>query len=154
MMRFRMYCALSGISRFSASSTERTEAIACTVVQTPQKRCVKAHASRGSRPRRIFSMPRHIVAEAQAFCTAPLSTSTSTRRWPSIRVIGPMISRCAMFVDPQFRIFRLQIRDVLVPVGGGGGENGEPPGRPDEENDRQSDVPEAHQQLRDLREVN
>ena len=45
-----MYCALSGISSFSAFSTARTEAMACTVVHTPQKRWVKSHASRGSRP--------------------------------------------------------------------------------------------------------
>jgi hypothetical protein len=65
-----MYCAFSGISSFSASSTERTLAMACTVVHTPQKRCVNSHASRGSRPRRIFSMPRHMVHEAHALLTA------------------------------------------------------------------------------------
>ena len=42
-----MSCALSGISSFSASSTARTDAMAWTVVQTPQKRCVKIQASRG-----------------------------------------------------------------------------------------------------------
>ena len=61
-----MYCALSGISSFSAFSTARTEAIACTVVQTPQMRWVKIQASRGSRPSRISSMPRHIWPEDQA----------------------------------------------------------------------------------------
>ncbi len=75
-----MYCAFSGISSSSAFSTARTEAIACTVVQTPQKRWVKSQASRGSRPSRIFSMPRHIVPEDQAFFTVPPSTSTSMRR--------------------------------------------------------------------------
>src|ERR1043165_8708497 len=93
MMRLRMYCALSGISRFSASSTARTEVSACTVVQTPQKRCVKSQASRGSRPTRIRSMPRHIVDDAHAFCTSLLSTSTSMRRCPSMRVIGSMVMR-------------------------------------------------------------
>ncbi len=44
-----------------AFSTARIEAIACTVVQTPQMRWVKAQASRGSRPFRISSMPRNIV---------------------------------------------------------------------------------------------
>ncbi len=61
-----MYCAFSGTSRPSAFSTARTEAIACTVVQTPQKRCVKSQASRGSRPCRIRSMPRHICPDDQA----------------------------------------------------------------------------------------
>jgi hypothetical protein len=41
---------------------------------TPQKRCVKSHASRGSRPRRIFSLPRHMVHEAHALLTALFST--------------------------------------------------------------------------------
>jgi hypothetical protein len=56
---------------------------------TPQKRCVKSHASRGSRPRRIFSLPRHMVHEAHALLTALCSTSTSASahlppraRWP------------------------------------------------------------------------
>ena len=46
--------------------------MACTVVQTPQMRCVNAQASRGSRPLRMISMPRNIVDEDQAFCTTPL----------------------------------------------------------------------------------
>src|SRR5512135_1824326 len=37
------------------------------------------------------SMPRHIWPEAQASRTLPPSTSTSIRRWPSIRVIGSMV---------------------------------------------------------------
>ncbi len=49
----RMYWALSGISSCSAFSTARTEAMACTVVHTPQMRWVIAQASRGSRPSRI-----------------------------------------------------------------------------------------------------
>ena len=80
MITLRMSCALSGISRPSAFSTLRTEAIACTVVHTPQMRCVNTQASRGSRPCRIVSMPRHIVPDDQAFLTAPPSTSTSMRR--------------------------------------------------------------------------
>ena len=36
-------------------------------------------------------MPRHIWPEAQASRTLPPSTSTSIRRWPSIRVIGSMV---------------------------------------------------------------
>src|SRR5579862_7772324 len=91
-----MYCAFSGISSFNASSTDRTLAMACTVVHTPQKRCVNSHASRGSRPRKIFSMPRHMVHEAHALLTALLSTSTSMRRWPSIRVIGSIVIRFAI----------------------------------------------------------
>src|SRR5579862_1976767 len=103
-MRLRMYCALSGISSFNASSTERTLAMACTVVQTPQKRCVNIHASRGSRPRRIFSMPRHMVHDAHASLTALLSTSTSTRRWPSILVMGSIVNRAIRFnLQTEFR---------------------------------------------------
>src|SRR5512135_1087781 len=90
-IRFRMYWALRGISRPRAFSTARTEAMACTVVQTPQMRWVNSHASRGSRPKRMSSMPRHIWPEAQASRTLPPSTSTSIRRWPSIRVIGSMV---------------------------------------------------------------
>ena len=75
-----MYWALSGISRPSAFSTARTEAMACTVVQTPQKRWVNSQASRGSRPCRMISMPRHIWPDDQALRTLPPSTSTSMRR--------------------------------------------------------------------------
>ena len=57
-------------------------------MQTPQNRCVKSHASRGSRPFRISSIPRNIWPDDQAFFTWPPSTSTSTRRWPSMRVTG------------------------------------------------------------------
>ncbi len=53
--------AFFGILMPSASSTERTEASACTPVHTPQMRSTNAHASRGSRPLRITSRPRHIV---------------------------------------------------------------------------------------------
>src|SRR5271166_3850899 len=90
-IRLRMYWALRGISRPRAFSTARTEAMACTDVQTPQMRWANSHASRGSRPRRMSSMPRHIWPEAQASWTLPPSTSTSIRRWPSIRVIGSMV---------------------------------------------------------------
>src|SRR3990167_9921181 len=67
--------------------------MACTVVHTPQMRCVKIQASRGSRPCRISSIPRHICPEDQALTTLPLSTSQSMRRWPSIRVIGSTVIR-------------------------------------------------------------
>src|SRR5512135_3102526 len=91
MIMLRMYWAFKGTGRARAFSTARTEAMACTVVQTPQIRWAKIQASRGSRPRRISSMPRHIWPEAQASRTWPPSTSTSIRRWPSIRVIGSMV---------------------------------------------------------------
>ena len=71
-----------------ACSTARIEAMACTVVHTPQMRCVKAQASRGSRPSRMSSIPRNMVEEDQASVTAPPSTSASMRRCPSIRVTG------------------------------------------------------------------
>ena len=57
--------------RADGVSTARIDAIAWTVVQTPQMRCVNAHASRGSRPFRMISMPRNIVDDDQASCTAP-----------------------------------------------------------------------------------
>src|SRR6185436_6514106 len=92
-IRLWMYCALSGTSRRSAFSTARTEAIACTVVQTPQNRCVNSHASRGSRPCRIRSMPRNICPDDHALRTTPPSTSASMRRCPSMRVTGSMVIR-------------------------------------------------------------
>src|SRR4051795_1430873 len=88
-----MYCALSGTSSCSAFSTARTEAMACTVVHTPQKRWVKSHASRGSLPCRIRSMPRNIWPDDHAFLTMPPSTSASMRRWPSMWVTGSMVIR-------------------------------------------------------------
>src|SRR5271165_1086004 len=95
-MRFRMNCALGGICSFSASSTARTLAMACTVVHTPQKRWVNSQASRGSRPSTMFSMPRHMVQLAHALETLLPSTSTSMRRCPSIRVTGSMLIRVAI----------------------------------------------------------
>src|SRR4051812_47471449 len=92
-IRFLMYCAFSGTSSCSAFSTARTDAIACTVVQTPQNRCVNSHASRGSRPCRMRSMPRNIWPDDQALRTTPPSTSASMRRCPSMRVTGSMVIR-------------------------------------------------------------
>ena len=60
MIRFLIYWAFRGISRFSAFSTDLTEASAWTDVQTPQMRWVKSQTSRASRPFTIFSIPRHI----------------------------------------------------------------------------------------------
>ena len=60
-MMLRMVLAFSGMLMPSAFSTVRTEVSACVPVHTPQMRWVKAQASRGSRPFRISSMPRHIV---------------------------------------------------------------------------------------------
>ena len=93
MIMLRMYWAFSGTSRSQAFSTAHTEAMACTVVHTPQIRWVKIQASRGSRPFRIISMPRHIWPDDQAFVTLPPSTSQSMRRWPSMRVIGSIVMR-------------------------------------------------------------
>ena len=93
MIMLRMYWAFSGTSRASAFSIARTETMACTVVQTPQMRCAKIQASRGSRPCRITSMPRHICPDDQELATLPFSTSQSMRRWPSMRVIGSMVMR-------------------------------------------------------------
>src|SRR5579875_3695795 len=92
-MMLRTSRALSGISIPKAFSTARTEASACTVVQTPQIRCAQIHASRGSRPRRISSIPRNIVPELHASVTRPPLTSVSMRRWPSMRVTGSITTR-------------------------------------------------------------
>src|SRR5512145_2531622 len=86
--RFRIVLAFAGILMFSASSTARQEATACTTVQTPQMRCVNAHASRGSRPCMIISIPRNCVEVAHAFVIRPFSAWASMRRWPSILVNG------------------------------------------------------------------
>ena len=75
-----MMFALAGILMLSASSTARQLAIAWTAVQTPQMRCVNAHASRGSRPCMMISMPRNCVADAQALAIFPFSDCASMRR--------------------------------------------------------------------------
>ena len=79
-MRFRTSSAFLGTAMPRASSTLRQLARACTVVQTPQTRSVKAQASRGSRPLRIFSMPRTMVPALKASVTTPFSTTASMRR--------------------------------------------------------------------------
>src|SRR3989304_5570559 len=71
MIRWRSSRALRGGTAPIAFSTARIEAIACTVVQTPQMRCVNTQASRGSRPFRMISMPRNIVDDDQASRHAP-----------------------------------------------------------------------------------
>ena len=88
MMRLRIISALNGTVMLRAFSTDRTEAMEWTVVQTPQKRWVKYQASRGSRPWRIFSIPRNMVLELQASVIVPPFTSAWIRRCPSMRVIG------------------------------------------------------------------
>ncbi len=69
MIMFRSTRALGGGLAPIAFSTDRTEAIACTVVHTPQMRWAKAQASRGSRPLRMSSSPLNIVLDDQASCT-------------------------------------------------------------------------------------
>jgi len=90
MMMFLISSALGGILMPSAFSTLRMEAMAWTVVHTPQNLCTKYHASRGSRPWRIFSMPRNMVLLLQASATPFPLTSASIRRCPSILVMGSM----------------------------------------------------------------
>ena len=80
MIRLRRSRALGGGTAPIAFSTARMDAMAWTVVQTPQMRCVNTQASRGSRPLRISSIPRNIVEEDQASFTFPPSTSASIRR--------------------------------------------------------------------------
>src|ERR1035437_1181285 len=86
--RLRMVLAFAGIRMSSASSTARQLATAWTVVHTPQMRCTKAHASRGSRPCITVSIPRNCVEVAHALEILPFSDCASMRRWPSMRVIG------------------------------------------------------------------
>ena len=76
MMMLRRMRALDGGTAPIARSTARIEAMACTVVQTPQMRWAKAQASRGSRPRKMSSMPRNTVgALHQAGCLTILRYS-------------------------------------------------------------------------------
>jgi hypothetical protein len=90
----RIELALSGMVIPSASSTARTDVSAWVPVQTPQIRSVKAQASRGSRPFRITSRPRHMVpVETALRMTLSSSTFTSQRMWPSIRVTGSTTMR-------------------------------------------------------------
>src|ERR1035437_7092986 len=86
--RLRRVFAFAGIRMSSASSTARQLATACTVVHTPQMRCTNAHASRGSRPCMMVSIPRNCVDVAHALAILPFSDCASMRRWPSMRVIG------------------------------------------------------------------
>src|ERR1019366_9240904 len=92
-MMLRISSAVGGIVIPSAFSTARTLVRACTVVHTPQTRSVMAQASRGSRPMRIFSRPRTMVPDENASVMTPFSTTASTRRWPSMRVIGSTTMR-------------------------------------------------------------
>jgi hypothetical protein len=63
-------------------------------VQTPQMRSTKAQASRGSRPLRMTSRPRHMVPVETALRMTLLSSRfTSTRMWPSMRVTGSTTTR-------------------------------------------------------------
>jgi hypothetical protein len=84
----RTISALGGTTMFSAFSTARTEVSEWMEVHTPHTRPTKAHTSRGSRPRTIFSSPRTIVPELNASLILPFSISASIRRCPSIRVTG------------------------------------------------------------------
>jgi len=80
-MMLRMMLALAGIWIPSASSTARTLVSAWVPVHTPQMRSVKAQASRGSRPLRMTSSPRHMVPVLTALrITLSASRLTSTRR--------------------------------------------------------------------------
>src|SRR5271165_6215095 len=135
----RIYCALSGTSRLSAFSTARTEAMAWTVVQTPQIRWVKIQASRGSRSLRMISMPRHIWPDDHALVTLPSSTSQSMRRCPSMRVIGSMVMRVKGGLLLAMRGIAVQHRQGLD--------------EDEVEQDLERDDADRHHQLGDGREV-
>src|SRR3569833_3504206 len=98
------------MARCSASSTERTEVMPCTRAQTPQILCANAQASRGSRPRRMISMPRTMVPAEYALVILPLaSVSASMRRWPSMRVMGSTTTRCAVVMCSGLQVCRQQL---------------------------------------------
>src|SRR4051812_8003682 len=116
-MMLRMVLAFSGILIFSASSTARTDVSAWVPVQTPQIRSVNAQASRGSRPRRITSIPRHIVpVETALRMTLLESTFTSSRRWPSMRVTGSTTTRWPAL--SRLKPFGVWMSMSGVPLGG------------------------------------
>ena len=79
-MRLRMELAFSGIWMPRASSTARTLVKAWVPVQTPQMRSVKAQASRGSRPLRITSSPRHMVPVDTALRMTLFSSRFTSQR--------------------------------------------------------------------------
>src|SRR3569832_2216660 len=98
------------MARCSASSTERTEAMPCTRVPPPPPRWANAQASRGSRPRRMISMPRTMVPAEYAWVILPLaSVSASMRRCPSMRVMGSTTTRCAVVMCSGLQVFRQQL---------------------------------------------
>src|SRR5512139_2440071 len=73
-------------------------------------RWAKAQASRGSRPRRMISMPRTMVPAEYALVILPLaSVSASMRRWPSMRVMGSTTTRCAVVMCSVLQVFRQQL---------------------------------------------
>src|SRR5215470_15073740 len=114
-----MSCAFGGIGYLSASSTARTEAMPCTSVQTPQMRWANAQASRGSRPRRMISIPRTIVPELDARVMRPVSSiCASMRRCPSMRVTGSRTSVCVAMsgLDEIVRDQLDQAVHALVPL--------------------------------------
>src|SRR5450759_84053 len=135
--RFLIVFAFAGIRMFRASSTARQLAMACTAVQTPQMRCVNAHASRGSRPCMMISMPRNCVDDAHALAIFPFSDCASMRRWPSMRVIGSTTTLVLAIVILRFGsgfrhlVGRLAALDLREHGGGcvsrdtGGGTDGE-----------------------------
>src|SRR5450759_242207 len=122
--RFLIVFAFAGIRMFRASSTARQLAMACTAVQTPQIRWVKAHASRGSRPCMIISMPRNCVDDAHALAIFPFSDCASMRRCPSMRVMGSTTTLVLAIVILRFGggfrhlVGRLAALDLRVNSGG------------------------------------
>src|SRR5574340_382989 len=114
IIRLRISCALLGISMSSAFSTARTEAMPCTSVHTPQMRCASAHASRGSRPRRMISMPRTMVPADEARVMRPeASVSASMRKWPSMRVTGSTMMRFVVVISVSSTVQKFRQDAVL-----------------------------------------
>src|SRR5512135_1138051 len=114
IIRLRISCALLGTSILSAFSTARTEAMPCTSVHTPQMRCAKAHASRGSRPRRMISMPRTMVPAEEARVMRPESSvSASMRKCPSMRVMGSTMTRFVVVISVSSTVQKFSQDAVL-----------------------------------------
>ncbi len=101
----RMMSALRGTWIPSAFSTDRTRQRVHRRAH-PADAFVNAQASRGSRPCRITSIPRHIVPEEIAFSTVlpPLSIA-SILRCPSIRVIGSTTTRLVVAMAAPYSSF-------------------------------------------------
>src|SRR5580698_6625826 len=101
----------------------------------------------------MFSMPRHIVQLAHAFWTMPPSTSTSTRRWPSIRVTGSMLILVVITAHLYVGINALVILFQVVPLLDWRRQNRQTLYGQQKQNDAGRNEPKGNQNLDDRRRV-